>query len=217
MSNSTLKTQLQAGLEQIGLTASLQQLDLLLKYQGLISQWNKVYNLTAIKDPQEMLSHHLLDSLAVIPYLLELTQNQATRLMDVGSGAGLPGAVIAIMCPQIDVSCVDTVAKKAAFITQASLNLQVKNLHGIHSRVEQYKTQPFDVVCSRAFASLADFTNLTMFHVKQDTGFWFALKGKYPDDEITALPKEVYLDSSRKLTVPQLEADRCVLVLKKST
>lgn len=216
MSNSTLKTQLQSGLEQIGLTANSQQLDLLLKYQGLISQWNKVYNLTAIKDPQEMLSHHLLDSLAVIPYLLELTNNQATRLMDVGSGAGLPGTVIAIMCPQIDVTCVDTVAKKAAFITQASLNLQLKNLHGIHSRVEQYKTQAFDVVCSRAFASLTDFTNLTMFHVKQDTGFWFALKGKYPDDEITALPKEVYLDTSRKIIVPQLDADRCVLVLKKS-
>jgi 16S rRNA (guanine527-N7)-methyltransferase len=166
MSNSTLKTQLQAGLEQIGLTASLQQLDLLLKYQGLISQWN--------------------------PF-------------------------IAIMCPQIDVTCVDTVAKKAAFITQASLNLQLKNLHGIHSRVEQYKTQAFDVVCSRAFASLADFTNLTMFHVKQDTGFWFALKGKYPDDEIIALPKEVYLDTSQKIIVPQLDADRCVLVLKKST
>lgn len=217
MNTSELQTLLIKGLEEIGLNASPQQITLLLKYQSLISQWNKVYNLTAIRDPLEMLSHHLLDSLAVIPYLLENTQNQAIRLMDVGSGAGLPGAVIAIMCPQIDVTCVDTVAKKAAFITQASLNLGLKNLHGVHSRVEQYKTQSFDVVCSRAFASLADFTNLTMFHVKQDTGFWFALKGKYPDDEISALPKEVYVHTSQKIKVPLLDADRCVLVLKKST
>lgn len=217
MNTSELQTLLIKGLEEIGLNASPQQITLLLKYQSLISQWNKVYNLTAIRDPLEMLSHHLLDSLAVIPYLLENTQNQAIRLMDVGSGAGLPGAVIAIMCPQIDVTCVDTVAKKAAFITQASLNLGLKNLHGVHSRVEQYKTQSFDVVCSRAFASLADFTNLTMFHVKQDTGFWFALKGKYPDDEISALPKEVYVHTNQKIKVPLLDADRCVLVLKKST
>ena len=135
MNTSELQTLLIKGIEEIGLNASSQQITLLLKYQSLISQWNKVYNLTAIKDPHEMLSHHLLDSLAVIPYLLENTQNQAIRLMDVGSGAGLPGTVIAIMCPQIDVTCVDTVAKKAAFITQASLSLGLKNLHGIHSRV----------------------------------------------------------------------------------
>ncbi len=217
MNTSELQTLLIKGIEEIGLNASSQQITLLLKYQSLISQWNKVYNLTAIKDPHEMLSHHLLDSLAVIPYLLENTQNQAIRLMDVGSGAGLPGTVIAIMCPQIDVTCVDTVAKKAAFITQASLSLGLKNLHGIHSRVEQYKTQSFDVVCSRAFASLADFTNLTMSHVKQDTGLWFALKGKYPDDEISALAKEVYVHTHQKIIVPLLDADRCVVVLKKST
>lgn len=216
MNTSELQTLLIKGLEEIGLNASPPQIALLLKYQSLISQWNKVYNLTAIKDPQEMLSHHLLDSLAVIPYLLENTQNQAIRLMDVGSGAGLPGTVIAIMCPHIDVTCVDTVAKKAAFITQASLNLGLKNLHGVHSRVEQYKTQSFDVVCSRAFASLVDFTHLTMFHVKQDTGFWFALKGKYPEDELLALPTHISLADSRKIQVPQLDADRCVLILKKT-
>ena len=213
---SDLKSTLQAGLQSLRLELDTQQVDLLLDYLGQQQKWNKVYNLTAIKDPQEMLSHHLLDSLAVIPYLLENTQNQAIRLMDVGSGAGLPGTVIAIMCPHIDVTCVDTVAKKAAFITQASLNLGLKNLRGVHSRVEQYKTQSFDVVCSRAFASLVDFTHLTMFHVKQDTGFWFALKGKYPEDELLALPTNISLADSRKIQVPQLDADRCVLVLKKT-
>lgn len=212
----TLSERLEQGLDHLGLVATPLQIKLLLQYQELITQWNKVYNLTAIKDSEEMLTHHILDSLAVIPYLLELTAQQPMRLMDVGSGAGLPGVIIATMCPHIDVSCVDTVAKKAAFITQASLTLQLKNLHGIHARVEQYKSEIFDVVCSRAFASLADFTQLTMFHVKQNTGFWFALKGKFPEEELKQLPPSINLISHKKINVPFLNADRCVLVLKKT-
>ncbi|MDO9198619.1 16S rRNA (guanine(527)-N(7))-methyltransferase RsmG, partial [Rhodoferax sp.] len=156
-----MRAALLAGLQALQLDLSEYQVSQLLDYQALIAKWTKVYNLTAVRDPAEMLTHHLLDSLAAIKplqrHLAQAGLAQGSRLLDVGSGAGLPGVVIAICCPAVAVTCVDTVAKKAAFIKQAALALKLPNLTGLHARVESL-TQPFDVVCSRAFASLADFT-----------------------------------------------------------
>ena len=158
--SADLRSGLEAGLAALALPLNATQIQQLLDFAALLSKWNKVYNLTALRNPQEMLTHHLLDSLAAVPPLLRhlgSLPTAAPRLLDVGSGGGLPGVVFAICCPQLDVSCVDTVAKKAAFIQQAAASLRLPNLHGIHARVENL-AGPFDVVSCRAFASLADFT-----------------------------------------------------------
>ena len=157
-----LRAPLEAGLQALGLDLTPAQIDTLMEFQALLGKWNKVYNLTAVRDPQEMLTHHLLDSLAAVPALQRhLAQMPAregrTAMLDVGSGGGLPGVVFAICCPQIDVHCVDTVGKKAAFIQQAAATLRLPNLRGIHSRVEQLTTR-YPLISCRAFASLADFT-----------------------------------------------------------
>ena len=147
-----------AGLAELGLDLSEAQIRQLLDYLALIQKWNKVYNLTAVRDPAEMLTHHLLDSLAVIRPLRQQLQGRAPtdgqgfRLLDVGAGAGLPGVVIAICCPDVAVTCVDTVAKKATFIQQAAIALKLPNLKGLHARVENLVDR-FDVVSSRAFSS----------------------------------------------------------------
>ena len=145
------------GATALGLNLSAAQHAQLLAYLDLLAKWNKVYNLTAVRDPAEMLTHHLLDSLAVIAPLVRHTQGEAARVLDVGSGGGLPGVVIAICCPEMSVACVDAVAKKAAFVQQAAGVLGLSNLRGLHARVEAI-TAPYDVITSRAFATLADFT-----------------------------------------------------------
>lgn len=175
---SDLRTTLQAGLQSLRLDLDARQVDLLLDYLGLLQKWNKVYNLTAVRDPAEMMTHHLLDSLAAIGPLQRQTQGRALQLLDVGSGGGLPGVVIAIACPQIQVTCVDTVAKKAAFIQQAAATLKLPNLRGLHARVESLNAlsgQGYDVVCSRAFASLVDFTNWSRGALVEG-GIWTAMK-----------------------------------------
>ncbi len=206
---------LKQGLDALNLPATPEQIQRLLDYLRLIAQWNKVYNLTAVRDPQEMLSLHLLDSLAAIAPLRRHTQGQATTLLDVGAGAGLPGVVIAIMCPEVSVTCIDTVAKKVAFLTQVGATLKLPNFAAVHNRVENWNSQGFDVVTSRAFASLADFTKWTLFHVKQTppkrSGVWMALKGKTPDDEIESLPGSVRVTKVEVLQVPGLDASRCIV------
>ena len=152
---------LRDGLQKLALSLDETQIARLLGYLDLIQKWTKVYNLTAVRDPAEMLTHHLLDSLAVIAPLRRQLESMGlggkpVRLLDVGSGAGLPGVVIAVCCPDITVHCVDTVAKKAAFIQQVAVSLKLPNLRGIHARVESL-TEPYDLVSSRAFASLVDF------------------------------------------------------------
>jgi 16S rRNA (guanine527-N7)-methyltransferase len=204
---------------QLGLTPTQLQIQALLDYQALILKWNKVYNLTAVRDPAEMLTHHLLDSLAVIAPLLKHTQNKPTRVLDVGSGAGLPGTVLAILCPELDVTCVDTVAKKAAFIQNTALTLKLPNLRGVHARVEEMQAPPFDVVTSRAFSSLVDFVALTKFHVKQaegdsPAGVWMAMKGKHPAEELAALPADVNVFHVEQLQVPGLGAERCLVWMR---
>ena len=213
---SDLRNTLQAGLQQLQLDLDARQVDLLLDYLGLLQKWNKVYNLTAVRDPAEMMTHHLLDSLAAIGPLLAQTQGRALPLLDVGSGGGLPGVVIAIVCPQIQVTCVDTVAKKAAFIQQAATTLKLANLRGLHARVESLNALSgpgYDVVCSRAFASLVDFINWSRNALNAD-GVWMAMKGKHPADEIAALPADVQVFHVEQLQVPGLDAERCIVWMR---
>ncbi len=210
---------LQKGLDGLGLDVSAERQEQLLAYMDLIAKWTKVYNLTAVRDANEMLTHHLLDSLAVIKPLrrevnqLVLPQGQTTiSLLDVGAGAGLPGVVIAITCPEISVTCVDTVAKKAAFIQQVAATLKLPNLKGLHARVETL-TQPYDVVCSRAFASLVDFTSWSTSALASH-GVWMAMKGKHPDQELAALPPNVHVFHVEQLQVPGLDAERCIIWMR---
>ncbi len=208
---------LRAGLATLQLSLSDAQVRQLLDYQSLIGKWNKVYNLTAVRDPTEMLTHHLLDSLAAVAPLQRHLQGRgldAASLLDVGSGAGLPGVVLAICCPTLAVSCVDTVGKKAAFIKQAALALRLGNLTGLHARVETI-TQPFDVICSRAFASLVDFTNWSQAALAPG-GVWMALKGKHPTEELALLPPGVAVFHVEPLVVPGLAAERCIIWLQKA-
>lgn len=233
------EAQLRHGLADLALVLNEAQITHLLDYLGLIQKWTKVYNLTALRDPEEMLTHHLLDSLAVIaplrrqlaaartgfspPSPAETGQGQAfraalperlIRLLDVGSGAGLPGVVIAICCPDVAVDCVDTVAKKAAFIQQVRASLQLPNLSGVHARVESL-TEKYNVISSRAFASLADFTRLSSAALAEQ-GVWLAMKGKHPGEEIAALPAGVRVFHVEPLAVPGLDAQRCLIWLRKT-
>ncbi len=216
---SDLKNTLQVGLQQLKLDLDERQVELLLDYLGLLQKWNKVYNLTAVRDPGEMMTHHLLDTLAAIGPLQRQTQGRELHLLDVGSGGGLPGVVIAIVCPQIQVTCVDTVAKKAAFIQQAAATLKLPNLRGLHARVESLNAlsgQGYDVVCSRAFASLVDFVNWSRSAINAD-GVWMAMKGKHPGDELAALNTQaaaVDVFHVEQLHVPGLEAERCIVWMR---
>jgi 16S rRNA (guanine527-N7)-methyltransferase len=217
------EAQLGAGLAELGLPLNALQVAQLLAYQALIAKWTRVYNLTAVRDPLEMMTHHLLDSLSAVPplkrYLAEAGLNGGARLLDVGSGAGLPGVVMAICCAQLDVTCVDTVAKKAAFIQQAALELKIPNLAGLHARVENVappKPPGFDLVCSRAFASLADFTAVSRAALSGN-GVWMAMKGRHPADEIAALPEEIEVFHVEQLEVPGLEAERCIVWMRPRT
>lgn len=221
---------LQKGLDGLGLSLTDDQQTQLLAYMDLIGKWTKVYNLTAVRDASEMLTHHLLDSLAVIaPLRRELaklpmqvassaeqgaakTTHPKFSLLDVGAGAGLPGIVIAITCPDVSVTCVDTVAKKAAFIQQVAASLKLPNLKGLHARVESL-TQPFDVVCSRAFASLLDFTAWSKSALASH-GVWMAMKGKHPDQELAVLPESVKVFHVEQLQVPGLDAERCIIWMR---
>ena len=211
-----LKATLLAGLKAIELHLTGEQVEQLLAYQTLIGKWTKVYNLTSVRNPAEMMTHHLLDSLAAVPALQRYLQSnglgQGSRLLDVGSGAGLPGVVFSICCPSVKVSCVDTVAKKVAFIKQSAFTLKLSNLEGLHARIESI-AQPFDVICSRAFASLADFTNWSVGALALP-GVWMAMKGKYPFNEILALPEKTIVFHVEQLQVPGLDAERCVLWLR---
>lgn len=195
----------------------------LLAYLALLRHWNRVYNLTALRDPAEMLTHHLLDCLAVLPPLQHWHARQPAStdglsVLDVGSGGGLPGVVLAILHPEWKVDCVDTVAKKAMFIRQAAAELQLPQLRGLHARVEALAPPAggYQLVTSRAFASLADFTGLTR-HLLAPAGVWMAMKGKLPTDELAALPPEVEVFHVEHLQVPGLDAQRCLVWMRPSS
>jgi 16S rRNA (guanine527-N7)-methyltransferase len=212
----------------LGLDLSDLQISQLLAYHALIQKWNKVYNLTAIRDPAEMLTHHLLDSLAVVaPLRIRLAglayvqdgENDVAsaeylyRLLDVGAGAGLPGVVLAICCPDIHVTCVDAVAKKMAFVQQVATELKLPNLKALHARVETL-TDKYDIITSRAFATLLDFVTGSQAALKPDTGIWLAMKAKDTAAEVAELPADVAVFHVEQLAVPGLDAERCIVWMK---
>ena len=207
----------------------------LMAYLQLLQRWNRVYNLTALRDPDEMLSHHLVDCLAAVPALRAWAcqRGQAAagadsagpRLLDVGSGGGLPGVVLAALAPGWQVSCVDTVAKKASFIKQVAAELRLPNLQGLHARVESLPVPPaghvgrpagYDLITARAFASLPDFVALTA-PLLAPQGAWMAMKGRVPDDELAALPDNVEVFHVEQLAVPGLDAQRCLVWMRPRT
>lgn len=197
----------------LGVDLSPSQLQHLLDYVALIAKWNRVYNLTAVRDPREMLAQHILDSLACVPALLREIGTRPFRLLDVGSGAGLPGVVIAIALPRAEVICVDTVAKKATFIQQVAAQLKLPTLTAKHARVENMDPAEADVVTSRAFASLHDFTSLSRVHLAP-SGRWMAMKGKPSASELAELNDDLDVFHVEQLTVPQLDADRCLVWIR---
>ena len=220
-SSGRLAKVLSEGVSELGLTLKDAKQAQLLSYMSLIQKWNKVYNLTALRSPEEILTHHLLDSLSAgAPLSRELERIQIgvldePSLLDVGSGGGLPGVVIAICCPHVKVTCVDAVSKKSAFVQQVAASLKLSNLKGVHSRVENL-SGPFDVVCSRAFAALPDFVSWSV-NALSDAGVWMAMKGKRPTDELAALPPFASVFHVEPLQVPGLDAERCMVWMKKSS
>jgi 16S rRNA (guanine527-N7)-methyltransferase len=202
-----------SGLKALSLPADEPVLDSLLAYLDLLQKWNQAYNLSAVRDPQQMVHQHLLDCLAALPALDRHLRDGAAHILDVGSGAGLPGVVWALMRPNWSVCCVDAVAKKASFVRQVAAELALRNLQAEHARVEQLHMPAVDVVVSRAFASLADFTALTRNHLLPD-GCWVAMKGKVPEEEIAALPANVSVFHVERLEVPGLDAQRCLVWMR---
>ena len=204
--------QLRDGASALGLAPTELQCERLLAYGALILKWNKVYNLTALRDPATVLTHHLLDSLSVIAPLRRECPDAAS-LLDVGAGAGLPGVVIAILRDDIQVTCLDAVAKKAAFVQQVASELRLKNLRGLHARVEALQGS-YGLISSRAFASLADFVSGSQ-HLLAPQGRWMAMKGRVPDDEIAQLAGGCEVFHVEQLTVPGLDAERCIVWMRK--
>lgn len=212
MTADALAAPLRTGAAQLGLDLDEPTRNALLAFVQLLAKWNRVYNLTALRDPAAMLTHHVFDSLAVIGPLRRHTGAAPIRLLDVGSGGGLPGAVIAICCPEIQVTCVDAVAKKASFVQQVAASLHLDNLQGLHARVESVD-RPFDVVTSRAFAALGDFVAASR-RALAESGVWLAMKGKVPTDEIAALPPSAGVFHVEHLEVPGLGAERCLVWMR---
>lgn len=204
---------LRAGLAALGLRAEDEVAAKLLQHLNLLHRWNQAYNLSAVRDPQLMLTQHLLDCLAALPALDRHLGQRAARILDVGSGAGLPGVVWALMRPRWSVVCVDAVAKKVSFVRQVIGELGLKNLGAEHARVEALRAGEFELITSRAFASLADFTALTRAHLSVD-GCWVAMKGKPPEDEIATLPPWVEVFHVEQLQVPGLDAQRCLVWMR---
>ena len=204
------RQRLQAGLDELAMTVSAEQIDLLQNYTDLLMRWNKVYNLTAIKDADQMLPLHLFDSLAVAPYL------QGKNCLDVGSGAGLPGIPLAIVQPERQFTLLDTVGKKTRFMQQAVIQLKLPNVSVTQARVESWSPKfAFDAIISRAFASINDFVSLTAHHLKPQ-GTLYAMKGRYPAQEMTQLPAAYQVVAETKLQVPELDAERYLIEIRQS-
>ena len=208
---TSLALALSEGLQSLSLELTQAQQQALLDYIALLGKWNKVYNLTAVREPEQMLSQHVLDCLAVLPPLKQVFP-EALDLIDVGAGGGLPSVVFAIACPHWQITAVDTVAKKAAFIQTTAHSLRLVNLKAVHSRVEAL-TGGFDVVTCRAYASLRDFCDSSR-HLLKPNGVWMAMKAKLSAEELTDLPATVRVDKVEPLAVPGLDADRCLVWMR---
>jgi 16S rRNA (guanine527-N7)-methyltransferase len=204
-----LSERLQAGLTEMGLELDAAARGRLLDYLALLDKWNRVYNLTAIHEPERMLSHHLLDSLAVLPYV------DADRLLDVGSGGGLPGIPLAVARPTLRVTLLEASHKKAAFLQQAVIELGLDNVEVVHERAQDHRpAQPYPRIISRALSDLAEFVRLTG-HLLAEGGQWLAMKGVYPHEELTQLDG-VRVVREIRLRVPMLAAERHLLVLERA-
>ncbi len=208
---ASLARGLQQGLVALDLHLGERPTQQLLGYIDQLQKWNRVYNLTAVREPGQMLIQHLLDCLAVVNPL-QTRVPQAKTLLDVGAGGGLPSVILAIACPELQVVAVDAVAKKTAFIQSVAHSLGLSNLQSKHARVETLD-QTFDVVCSRAYASLADFVTSSQ-RCLAPRGYWMAMKGALPADEIRDLPKDVELVKTETLSVPDLDAQRCLVWMR---
>lgn len=197
---------LEEGLREMGVVASKSQIDLLLDFVVLIEKWNKAYNLTAIRNREEMLRLHILDSLALLPFV------SGENIADIGTGAGLPGIPLAIFMPQTIFTLVDSNSKKTRFVRQAVLELQLKNVEVVHSRVEDLgRPSEFDEVLSRAFANLKDIMTWTEYLLKPN-GLLVSMKGLVPTEELKVLDCPYLIDM---ITVPGVDAERCVVRIKK--
>ena len=202
----TLEQELEAGLAQLGLELSAEQIDRLNQYLALLNKWNKTYNLTAVRETERMVAYHVLDSLSALPHI------QGVRVLDVGSGGGLPGMLFAIARPDWQLTLIDANHKKTTFLRQAAIELGLDNVEVHCERVEALAAPAFDVITSRAFADLAEFVRLTR-HVLADGGVWAALKGVYPYEEIAQLPDDIRVVSVQALHVPGLDAERHLVTL----
>ncbi|PYC29456.1 16S rRNA (guanine(527)-N(7))-methyltransferase RsmG [Aquipseudomonas alcaligenes] len=204
--------ELAQGAQTLGVALSPLQQEQLLAYLALLIKWNKAYNLTAVRNPDEMVSRHLLDSLSVVPFVARYGDNW----LDVGSGGGMPGIPLAILFPERRFTLLDSNGKKTRFLTQVKLELKLANLEVIHSRVEEFRPPvPFSGICSRAFSSLQDFTDWTR-HLGNGDTHWLAMKGVQPDDELQALPADFRLQSCDVLKVPGCQGQRHLLILRRS-
>lgn len=209
---------------KLSLSISAAQVDALLQYLSLLQRWNATYNLTAVRDAEAMLTQHLGDCLALVPALQRRLRGgsspsgpaQTLRLLDVGSGGGLPGVVAAVLLPDVEVVCVDAVAKKSAFIQQVAGALPLRNLQARHARVEGMKAGGFQLITARAFASLAELCALTRRHLDPD-GVWVAMKGHMPHAEIDALPATIEVFHVEPIQVPFLDAQRCLIWMRPRT
>ena len=203
--------QLENGLREMRLALPAAVHEKLLAYVALLYKWNKTYSLTALKEQDKAVSHHLLDSLSILPFI------PAGRLLDVGSGGGTPGIPLAIARPDVAVTLLDSNTKKTAFLQQAAIELGLRNISVHAGRVEQYHPQVgFEAVTSRAFAELADFVALSA-HLLVENGAWLAMKGVYPQAEIERLPSVIAVEVVHRLKVPELEAERHLVVLRRTT
>jgi 16S rRNA (guanine527-N7)-methyltransferase len=205
------RLRLQRAAADLGLEPTAAQVDALLAYLDLLERWNATYNLTAVRERGQMLTQHLVDCLAAVPPLAR--RAHGGRLLDVGSGGGLPGVVIAVLLPGWDVTCVDAVGKKAAFVRQVAGALRLPNLHAAHARVESLRGARFDVITARAFTSLAELARLTT-PLLADDGVWMAMKGRDPVEERVALADSVEVFHVEPLTVPELDAQRCLVWMR---
>jgi len=206
---TSLKMDLASGIQELGIVIPPELQEKLLKYLLLLEKWNKTYNLTSIRDPQKMVSNHLLDSLAVMPNLWP------GHWLDVGSGAGLPGIVLAILKPDWSFTLVDSNSKKTSFVQQAIIELELKNIVVICERIENWNpAEKFDGIISRAFTETGKFVSLTR-HLLNKNGKWLAMKG-IPDDELQRIPENIKVEQIIKLKIPKLEAARCLVVLREN-
>lgn len=222
---ATARAKFNAGLAETNITVSETQAEQLLAYLGLMAKWNHVYNLSAIRDTDKMISHHLLDSLVILPVLEQWLSDSKrdqnhTSVLDVGTGGGLPGVVLAIMHPEWHITLIDPVHKKTAFLQQVKGQLALTNLSVITGKVEDLPTtQRYDIVTSRAFASVIDFVTWSE-NVLADDGFFAAMKGTFPTeemDELNATFSKKWLATSIELRVPQLDAQRHLIQLKRTS